>query len=241
MFAPRRPARSRRLRSACRLPSRKRSSGPTLDGPGGADIAHVLSRLDTDGAVELLKRGLHSGDPRTRRAVVQALAMANATDVAQLIGYAVADEDIDVQIAAVRTLGQMNTIEANAPLSTALDSPFPPIRAEAALALGRREASAAIPRIRALLEDKEPVVIAAALDALTWLNDSEVAAAVDRALSHADDEVFQAGLRAAHTLLGSRCRAAREPGPPAFRLERSHARDQASARSRHRAYSDSLD
>lgn len=171
-----------------------------FDGPGGADIAHVLSRLDTDGAVDLLKRGLHSGDPRTRRAVVQALAMANATDVAQLIGYAVADEDIDVQIAAVRTLGQMNTIEANAPLSTALDSPFPSIRAEAALALGRREASAAIPRIRALLEDKEPVVIAAALDALTWLNDSEVAAAVDRALSHADHEVFQAGLRAAHTL-----------------------------------------
>ena len=171
-----------------------------FDGPGGADIAHVLSRLDTDGAVDLLKRGLHSGDPRTRRAVVQALAMANATDVAQLIGYAVADEDIDVQIAAVRTLGQMNTIEANAPLSTALDSPFPSIRAEAALALGRRDASAAIPRIRALLEDKEPVVIAAALDALTWLNDSEVAAAVDRALSHTDDEVFQAGLRAAHTL-----------------------------------------
>ena len=171
-----------------------------FDGPGGADIAHVLSRLGTDGAVDLLKRGLHSGDPRTRWAVVQALAMANATDVAQLIGYAVADEDIDVQIAAVRTLGQMNTIEANAPLSTALDSPFSSIRAEAALALGRREASAAIPRIRALLEDKEPVVIAAALDALTWLNDSEVAAAVERALSHADEEVFQAGLRAAHTL-----------------------------------------
>ena len=171
-----------------------------LDGPGGADIAQVLSRLDSHGAVELLKRGLHSEDPRTRRAAVQALAMANATDVAQLIGYAVADEDIDVQIAAVRTLGQMSTSEANAPLSTALDSPFPPIRAEAALALGRRDASAAIPRIRALLEDDEPVVIAAALDALAWLGDSEVSAAVGRALEHSDDEVFQAGLRAARTL-----------------------------------------
>ena len=171
-----------------------------LDGPGGADIAHVLSRLNSGGAIEVLKRGLQSSDPRTRRAVVQALAMANATDVAQLIGYAVADEDIDVQIAAVRTLGQMSSVEANAPLSTALDSPFPPIRAEAALALGRREASAAIPRIRALLDDEEPVVVAAAIDALAWLNDSEVAATVDRALSHADDEVFQAGLRAASTL-----------------------------------------
>jgi HEAT repeat protein len=171
-----------------------------LDGPGGADIAHVLSRLDSRGAVEMLKRGLHSGDPRTRRAVVQALAMANATDVAQLIGYAVADEDIDVQIAAVRTLGQMSTAEANGPLSTALDSPFPPIRAEAALALGRRDASDAIPRIRDLLEDQEPVVIAAALDALAWLGDSEVVVSVERALAHSDDEVFQAGLRAAHTL-----------------------------------------
>jgi len=171
-----------------------------LDGPGGADIAHVLSRLDSSGAVEMLKRGLHSGDPRTRRAVVQALAMANATDVAQLIGYAVADEDIDVQIAAVRTLGQMGTAEANGPLSTALESPFPPIRAEAALALGRRDASDAIPRIRDLLEDQEPVVIAAALDALAWLGDSEVAVSVERALAHSDDEVFQAGLRAAHTL-----------------------------------------
>lgn len=171
-----------------------------LDGPGGADIAHVLSRLNSDGAIEVLKRGLHSSDPRTRRAVVQALAMANATDVAELIGYAVADEDIDVQIAAVRTLGQMSTSEANGPLSTALDSPFPPIRAEAAIALGRRDATTAIPRIRTLLEDTEPVVIAAALDALAWLGDCEVAAAVDRALSHPHAEVFQAGLRAARTL-----------------------------------------
>ncbi len=171
-----------------------------LDGPGGADIAHVLSRLDSSGAVGVLKRGLQSRDPRTRRAVVQALAMANATDMAQLIGYAVADEDIDVQIAAVRTLGQMSTNEANAPLSTALDSPFPPIRAEAALALGRRDASSAMPRIRALLEDEEAVVVAAAIDALAWLGDSGVSAAVERALSHADAEVFQAGLRAARTL-----------------------------------------
>lgn len=171
-----------------------------LDGPGGADIAHVLSRLGSDAAVEVLKRGLHSRDPRTRRAAVQALAMANATDVAQLIGYAVADEDIDVQIAAVRTLGQMSTNEANSPLRTALDSPFPPIRAEAALALGRRDASHAIPRIRDLLEDSEPVVVSAALDALAWLGDSEVAVAVERALSHPNDEVFQAGLRAARTL-----------------------------------------
>ena len=171
-----------------------------LDGPGGADIAQVLSRLASNGAVEVLKRGLHSGDPRTRRAVVQALAMADATDVAQLIGYAVADEDIDVQIAAVRTLGQLRTSEANAPLRTALDSPFPPIRAEAALALGRRDASTAIPQIRVLLEDPEPVVIAAALDSLAWLGDSEVKAAVERALSHSDHEVFQAALRAASTL-----------------------------------------
>lgn len=171
-----------------------------LEGPGGADIALVLSRIGSEGAIEVLKRGLHSGDARTRRAAVQALAMADATDVAQLIGYAVVDEDIDVQIAAVRTLGKMGTTEANAPLRTALDSPFPPIRAEAALALGRRDAGVAIPQIRALLEDQEPVVIAAALDALSWLGDSEVAAAVDMALSQPDDEVFQAGLRAARTL-----------------------------------------
>lgn len=171
-----------------------------LDGPGGADIAHVLSRLDSNGAIEVLKRGLHSRDPRTRRAVVQALAMADASDVTQLIAYAAADEDIDVQIAAVRTLGQMSNSEANAPLSAALDSPFAPVRAEAALALGRREASDVIPRIRALLGDHEPVVLAAALDALAWLGDSEIDGAVEIALSHPDEEVFQAGLRAAYTL-----------------------------------------
>ncbi len=171
-----------------------------LEGPGGADIALVLSRIGSEGAIELLKRGLHSGEARTRRAAVQALAMADATDVAQLIGYAVVDEDIDVQIAAVRTLGKMGTPEANAPLQTALDSPFPPIRAEAALALGRRDAGNAIPQIRALLEDEEPVVVAAALDALSWLGDSEVASAVQEALAQPDDEVFQAGLRAARML-----------------------------------------
>jgi HEAT repeat protein len=171
-----------------------------FDRPGGADIAHVLSRLSSDGAIEVLKRGLQSSDARTRRAVVQALAMANATDVAQLVGYAIADEDIDVQIAAVRTLGQMSSTEANTPLRTALDSPFAPIRAEAALALGRRDAANAVPRIRELLEDDSPVVVAAALDALAWLGDDAVASAVERALEHPNDEVFQAGLRAAHAL-----------------------------------------
>lgn len=174
--------------------------GADFDGPGGADVAQVLSRLDSPGAVDLLKRGLHSGDPRSRRAAVRALAMANATDVAELIGYAIADEDIDVQIAAVRTLGQMSRNEANGPLRTGLDSPFPAIRAEAALALGRREASVAIPQIRGLLEAPEPVVVAAALDALAWLHDAEVASSVERALDHPNDEVFQAGLRAAQTL-----------------------------------------
>lgn len=43
-------------------------------------------------------------------------------------------------------------------------------------------------------------MVAAALDALAWLGDSEVATAVHAALSQADDEVFQAGLRAACTL-----------------------------------------
>jgi len=171
-----------------------------LDGPGGADIAQVLSRLDSNGAVEVLKRGLHASDARTRRAVVQALAMANGTDVAQLIGYAIADENIDVQIAAVRTLRQMSTREANTPLTTALDSPFAPTRAEAALALGQRDASHAIPRIRELLEDDEPVVVAAALDALAWLRDEVVADGAERALVDDDVEVFQAGLRAARTL-----------------------------------------
>jgi HEAT repeat protein len=171
-----------------------------LDGPGGADIAQVLSRLDSDGAIEVLKQGLHSGNARTRRAVVQALAMANATDVAQLIGYAIADEDIDVQIAAVRTLGQMTTREANTPLQTALDSPFAPIRAEAALVLGQRDVSRAIPRIRELLEDDEPVVVAAALDALAWLRDDAVPREAERALSDDNADVFQAGLRAARTL-----------------------------------------
>ena len=171
-----------------------------LDGPGGADIAQVLSRLDSEGAIEVLKRGLHAGNARTRRAVVQALAMANATDVAQLIGYAIADEDIDVQIAAVRTLGRMSTREANTPLQTALDSPFAPIRAEAALALGQRDVTGAIPRIRELLEDDEPVVVAAALDALAWLRDDVVAEAAEQALDDQNVDVFQAGLKAASTL-----------------------------------------
>lgn len=171
-----------------------------LDGPGGAEIAQILSRLDTVGAIDVLKRGLHSGNARTRRAVVQALAMVDATDVAELVGYAVADEDVDVQIAAVRTLGQMATREANGPLRTALESSFPAIRAEAALALGRRQAFDAATHIRPLLREQHPVVIAAALDALAMLGDSGVPEAVDQALGHPDTEVFQAGLRAARTL-----------------------------------------
>lgn len=183
-----------------------------MHGPGGAEIAQVLSSLNTPSAIAALKRGLKSNRARTRRAVVQSLAAAQGSNVAELIGYAVADEDVDVQIAAVRSLGRMCTHVAAAPLSTALASPFPAIRAEAALALGHKGADGAVDSIRALLQDHESVVVAAAVDALGLLGDDAVADAIDVAANHEDDEVFQAGLRAAATLPASSALAHLERG-----------------------------
>ena len=174
--------------------------GANMDGPGGADVAQVLARLNTPTSIESLKQGLHSVDPRTRRVVVQALAVARGSEVSDLIGYAVADEDVDVQIAAVRSLGQMGDTSATSALRTALASSFPSIRAEAALALGSRGDTAASSALHALLEDEEPVVMAAAIDALAALGDQRVAEVMDRAFDHDDDEVFQAALRATRLL-----------------------------------------
>lgn len=186
--------------------------GAELRGPGAPDTAAVLSRLSSPRAVKTLKRGLQSCEPRTRRAVVQSLTMSQGSDLVELIGYAVADEDVDVQISAVRCLGHMSVPEADAPLRTALVSAFPTTRAEAALALGRRGASRAGADIAQLLNDSEAVVVAAAVDALGMLDDPRVAAVANEALSHGDEEVFKAGLRASRSLPAAEAEAGLQQG-----------------------------
>lgn len=181
--------------------------GVELQGVGAAETAAVLSRLGSATAIEALKRGLQSCEARTRRAVVQSLPMSKGSEVAELVGYAVADEDLDVQTAAVRRLGRMNAAEAEAPLRSALASPFPTTRAEAALALGRLGVHRAGPEIAQLLDDAEAVVVAAAVDALGELNVSDLERVADKALSHADEEVFKAGLRASGSLPGAKAEA----------------------------------
>ncbi len=181
--------------------------GVELQGPGAPDIAAVLARLSSATAAETLKRGLQSCEARTRRAVVESLTMSQGSKVAELVGYAVADEDLDVQIAAVRSLGRMNFAESEIPLRTALVSPFPTTRAEAALALGRLGASGAGPEIAQLLDDTEAVAVAAAVEALGMLNHADLECVADEALSHADEEVFKAGLRASGKLPAEKAEA----------------------------------
>ena len=66
--------------------------------------------------VRAIESALSHGDPRTRRYAVEALAVIGGDAAADAVSFALADEEHDVQLAAVRALGQLGRVEPLAAL-----------------------------------------------------------------------------------------------------------------------------
>ena len=167
--------------------------------------------LDGDD-IRRLEHTLAHDDPRVRRAAVDALARAGAEAAADAVVFALADEEREVQLAAVRALGRLGRAE---PLAWVVANTRDPVLAAAALrALGDADPERALAAARPLVTHADVAVACAAIEAIGLLREADVPAQIARdcedavfaAFDHADREV----IRLALSVVGAR------PGPRAL-------------------------
>ncbi|MEM9192467.1 MAG: HEAT repeat domain-containing protein [Myxococcota bacterium] len=174
--------------------------GVMLDGPGGAVLTRVLGDLPGRDTLERIQTALSADDPGTRRSAIEALASVNAPSATEYIALALADEDIDVQVAAARALGTLSDLEANPAaidqLLQVLQAEEPTVQAAAARALGRIGDPRAIHALRELLRNGSSGVAVEALRALRALSDPRLDELLIESLGHEDPEVVKQGLSA---------------------------------------------
>jgi HEAT repeat protein len=162
-------------------------------------IASTRALLDED--VQMLQRALAHADPHVRRAAVDALAQAGGEAAADAVGFALADEEHDVKLAAVRALGKLGRAS---PLQDIVADTRDPVLAAAALrALGEADPERALQAARPLVTHADAAVACAAVEAIGHLaslarSPAHVVAASEdaifSALDHQDAEVVKLGL-----------------------------------------------
>jgi hypothetical protein len=151
-----------------------------------------------------LRRDLASDDPLARAGALDALESLDGPDTVELVAMALADEDEEVQLAALRALSRTRGAEARVEAARSarvlVDGASSPVRAEALRTLSllggfdrddRREA------LLAHLADPSPQVVIAALRVVgvSDLAGPGVEAALEHALAHVDPEVVKETLQ----------------------------------------------
>ena len=144
-------------------------------------------------SVEYLQRAIGADDPRERRAAIEAFAAIGGEPARATVATALADEDRDVQLAAIRALGQLRHADALSGLvASAAD---PEIVATAASALAEADAVRALEVCVALVTRDEPAVACAGVVTLGKLSDrAHAEEGLVRALEHPSDEVVKLAL-----------------------------------------------
>jgi HEAT repeat protein len=154
--------------------------------------------LPPDIALEKLREALSETDPRTRRAAVTALADVDDPQAAELAAMALADEDTDVRVSALRTLSsrrdEAGRAIAEPRIALELRGDLPAVRAEACRALAKLDARSRAEAIAKLLDDPASEVRIAALTTLVHWGDARGLAALPGSLAHEDSEVVKAAV-----------------------------------------------
>ncbi len=189
---------------AQRTPEAVRSAleGAILDGAAGVALAPVVARLGGARALDTLQAGLSADEAEARRAAIEGLADLGSDTAAELIAFALTDEDPAVQVAAAHALGRLRDADGGNPgtpaLLLALESGAPAVKAAAARALGEAQEMRALEPLRELSRDPGPGVAVAAMTALRALHDPVLGDLLVEALGHGDEEVVKQALRAIH-------------------------------------------
>jgi HEAT repeat protein len=166
---------------------------------GAIAAKHPLNEDD----VVRLERALAHDDPRVRRAAVDALARSGSRGAADAIVFALADEEHEVKLAAVRALGRLRRPEPL--LAIVADTRDPALAATALRALGEADRDRALVAARAMVGHPDAAIACAAVEVIGHIEASATpgqarasAAALEdalfAALEHAEGEVVKLAL-----------------------------------------------
>ena len=159
-----------------------------------------------DEDVQLLQRAMAHDDSRVRRAAIDALARSGGEAAADAVVFALADEEHDVKLAAVRALGRLHRPE---PLVRVVAHARDPVLIATALrALGEADPARALAAASPLVTHADAAIACAAVEAVGQLatprSPSSLAPACEdalfAALDHPDAEVVKLAL----SLVGAR-------------------------------------
>ncbi len=142
--------------------------------------------------VRFLRAAVAESHAKTRRAAVDALAAIGDETAADAVALAIADEEPDVSLAAVRALGRMGRAEPLAALiASAHDAP---LVAAALRALSEASPARAFDAAQPLIRSSDPVLACAAVEALGSLRGPRRGDVLFLALAHPDVDVVKAAL-----------------------------------------------
>lgn len=159
----------------------------------------VRGSLEAD--VEFLAAALTSASPSVRRAALPALAAIGGALAVEPIALALTDEEREVRLTAVRSLGRLRSAEGEAlgviQLSALAErAPDDEMHIAALLGLGETSDPRALPILRPLVRSGDPKAAVAAIEALGAFPEARRIEALIDGLSHPASEVVKAAVRA---------------------------------------------
>lgn len=162
----------------------------------------VLGTPEDDQA--FLAAALSNDDPAIRRAALDALAVLGDARGVQAAAFALADEEAEVRVSAVRALARMREPDGSAAglerlIELATKSEDEGLVVAAVRALGDTGDSRVLGVLRPLAHSGAPMAAVAAVEALGSLRDPRHVEALIDALGHPDAEVVKASLAALGT------------------------------------------
>lgn len=183
---------------ALRFPDATRQLLRALDPDGehaaaGCSLVSALAELDFGAVSEqdfsFVERTLASGDARARRVAIDALALLGGTRASDAVAFALADEEREVRLAAVRALGRLGRAE---PLRGILSQSHDQELVAAALrALAEADPKQGAEAARELLKTADAAIACAAVEAIGHAAHPERQAALGEALNHVQPEVVK--------------------------------------------------
>jgi HEAT repeat protein len=191
------------LAMTVRFPSVARGELERLTGGGQPSLAVsvlllglVRAGAQREGDVELLRRALNAGATKTRRAAVEALAELGGENAKALAVSALADEEREVRLAAVRTLGVLAH-------ESALEELIDQVKdletiAAACRALGTANPDRCLAVAQRLVRSSDAAIACAAVEAAGPLHGARREDVLLAAMEHRDAEVVKLALSEVH-------------------------------------------
>ncbi|HEY5960142.1 MAG TPA: HEAT repeat domain-containing protein, partial [Polyangiaceae bacterium] len=179
-------------------------AGP-FDGEGWLAVTVMLAALARGGQptsqrdMELLTRCLLADNASVRCAALDALSAFGDAAAADAIAFSLADEELEVRMAAVRALGRLRGEGESASvigrlIDLAQRTDDHQLLVVAVQAIGETSDPRVLSVLRPLVRSSEPSVAVAAVEAIGLVNDARRVEALMDALSHQDVEVVKAAM-----------------------------------------------